>query len=138
MELNFRFHDFCYAIFEGTRYDLHNCYVAEYIGMKPDGAVFELRFRRNPHYAHLSHCSAETISVRCSGNVAVRFNDLVDVPGDIRSASFDVGYFDEHCDWDALLDDRLAEKQGFVGLHFDFSAGPTLRVIADKAEMSIC
>ena len=59
------------------------------------------------------------------------------MPVPLRGDTVEVAYFDDECDWDSILDEELADRQGFEGLHISFSGGFVLRIRADAAEVKI-
>ena len=131
---NFTIRAFAEVIVAGRAIDLHNLYAVSSIGTDLGGDAVTLRFRRD-HQWPGPDTLPEAVTLTCSGNLKMAFNDLVDAPLPLRDDAVAVAYFDEHCDWNSFLDEDLAAAHGFAGLHIGFSGGLVLRIRADVAEV---
>jgi hypothetical protein len=132
MEKNFTIHAFAELHSAGREIDIHNLYGAVELGTDLEGQTITLRFKRDHRWKGPERLP-ELVTLTCTGSLSIAFNDLIDTPVPLRTDCVDLGYYDDHCEWDAMLDEELAQRQGFVGLHFAFSGGLVLRVRAEKA-----
>lgn len=131
MQRNFKFDGFSVVHFEGQIIDLHNAYEIECIGTSAEGDTATLTFRRN-QYAINPKSLPDRISLRCTGNVKVAFNNLNHVIGPLNEEGIEVAYFDEHCDWDSLIDEEIAETQKPLGLHLQFMNDLVVRIYCES------
>ena len=127
---------FAEVIVANRAIDLHNVYQVTSISTDITGSALTLFFRRNPQSLGREGLP-EAVTLICSGNLKIAFNDLVDAPVPLREDAVEVAYYDEHCPWDAFLDEELAADHGFEGLHISFSGGLVLRVRSDVADVAI-
>jgi hypothetical protein len=133
---NFTLHAFGEVIVADRAIDLHNLYGAASISTDLSGDAVTLRFQRD-HQRPGPDGLPEAVIFTCSGNLNLAFSDLLDAPVPLRDDVVELAYYNEHCDWDAFLDEDLAATQGFEGLHLSFSGGLVLRIRADVAEVAI-
>lgn len=133
---NFTMHGFAELIVAGRTIDLHNLYCVAGITTDLAGGKLTVRFHRDHRWAGPDGVP-DAVTLTCSGNLRLAFNDLVDAPVPLREDAVELAYYDEHCDWDFFLDEDLAAKQGFEGLHLSFSGGLVLRIRAEIAEVTI-
>lgn len=136
VQKNFTIPDFSGVNVGGKAIDLHNLYGVVSIGTDPSGNAITLAFRRD-HQWPGPEGLPEKVTLTCSGNLQLAFNDLVDAPVPLREDAVEIAYYDEQCEWDAILDEQLAAAQGFVGLHVSFSGGLVLRVRSDVADLAL-
>jgi len=123
-------------VVEGRTVDLHNLYDARRIATDRAGAIATLVFERGHRWTG-SDRLPERVTLTCSGNLHIAFNDLCDAPVPLNKDAVELQYDDADCDWDEFLDERLAASQGFAGLHLSFSAGFVLRIRCDLAEITM-
>ena len=132
---NFVIHAFAEVIVADRAIDLHNLYGVANITTDQAGDRLTLRFNRDHRWPGPDGLP-EAVTLTCSGNLKLAFNDLVDAPVPLREDAVELAYFDEHCEWDSFLDEDLAAIQGFEGLQVSFSGGLVLRIRADVAEVT--
>lgn len=132
---NFSIHDFAEVIVDNRAIDLHNLYGVASISTDLAGDAITLRFQRDHQWSGPEGLP-EAVILTCSGDIKIAFNDLVDTPVPLRHDAVEVAYYDAHCGWDAFLDEDLAAKHGFEGLHVSFSGGLVLRIRADVAQVT--
>jgi hypothetical protein len=135
MQKNFTTPDLAAVVVADKHIDLHNLYGVVSIGTDVSGNAITLTFQRD-HQWPGPEGLPEKVALICSGNLQIVFNNLVDTPVPLREDAVEIAYYDEQCEWDAILDERLATAQGFAGLHVSFSGGLVLRIRADVAEVS--
>lgn len=133
---NFTIHAFAEVIIVDTTIDLHNLYGVASIRTDLAGDVVTLTFQRDHQWSG-PDTLPEAVTLTCSGNLKMAFNDLADAPVRLRDDAVEVAYYDADCEWDTFLDEELAATQGFEGLQFSFAGGLVLRIRADLAEMAI-
>lgn len=136
MHKNFSIHNFAEVIVDRKVVDLHNLYSVGSISTDRAGETLTVTFRRRSGWPGPEGLPAQ-VTLSCSGNLKIAFNNLVDSPVLLRDDAVEVAYYDDHCDWDSFLDESLAAVQGFQGLHLSFSGGLVLRVRSDVADMVI-
>ena len=130
MRRNFKFDGFSVIHFGGQIIDLHNAYDIECIGTSEDGDAATLTFRRNQHAINPERLP-ERVSLSCTGNVKVAINNLNHVVGPLNEEGIEVAYFDEHCDWDSLIDEETAATQKPLGLHLQFMNELVVRIYCE-------
>jgi hypothetical protein len=120
-------------ILDDRAIDLHNLYSPTIIGTDIAGDTITLIFERD-HGWEGPPGLPETVTLKCSGDLKVAFNNLADVPAALREEAIEIAYYDADCPWDHFLDEDLAATQGFEGLHVSFSGGLVLRIRCAVAE----
>jgi hypothetical protein len=115
--------------------DLHACYAARSIATDLSGQVATVTFRRKHEWPGPAYYPAE-LTLTCTGNVRVAFNDLVGEGEPLTEQSVTIGYYDALCGWNEWLDEDTAAAQGFEGLQIGFSNGLVLRSGSDAAELT--
>ncbi|WP_428028449.1 hypothetical protein [Altererythrobacter sp.] len=133
---NFTIQAFAEVIVADTTIDLHNLYGVASIRTDLAGDVVTLTFQRDRQWSG-PDTLPEAVTLTCSGNLKMAFNDLVGALAPLRDDAVEVAYYDADCEWDTFLDEELAASQGFEGLQINFSAGLVLRIRADLAEVAI-
>ena len=133
---NFTIYAFAEVIVADRAIDLHNLYDVASISTDLAGDAVTLRFQRN-HQWQGPDGLPEAVILTCSGNLKIAFKNLVDAPVPLREDAVELAYYDDHCEWNAFLDEDLATKHGFEGLHISFSGGLVLRIRADIAEVAL-
>ncbi|MBA2466307.1 MAG: hypothetical protein H0V46_01715 [Sphingomonas sp.] len=136
MRKNFSIHGFAEVIVAGKAIDVHNLYGVGTISTDRAGDTLTVRFQRDNKWPGPEGLPDE-VTLTCSGNLKITFNNLVTHPGDLRADAVEVAYYDEDCEWDFFLDESLAESQGFDGLHLSFSSGLVLRIRSNVAQMVV-
>jgi len=135
LKRNFQFDGFS-AIRWGDRFiDLHNAYDLESFGTDLAGSEVKLSFSRN-EYAIDPDKLPSKVTLCCTGNVRVAFNDLGEIAAPLDNEGIEIAYFDEGCDWISFLDEELARSQEPLGLHFSFINGLTVRIFCDEATLA--
>ncbi len=135
MQKNFSISNgFAEVIFAHQKIDLHNLYKISSIGTDTTGEIFTLVFDRNKKYRPYG-LLPERLTLTCSGDLKMGFNELSHLPVQPRDDSVELAYYDRHCGWDQFLDEELATTQGFEGLHISFSGGLVLRISCGVAEI---
>ncbi len=135
MKRNFEFDGISVVKWGDRVVDLHNAYELEGLGTDLNGSEFQLRFRRNGHAISPAGLPAH-VTLTCSGNVRVAFNDLCAIAAPINREGIEIAYFDEWCDWLSFLDEQLAERQEPQGLHLGFVNGFAVRIFCDEARFA--
>ena len=136
MRKNFSIHGFAEVMVARTAIDLHNLYSVSSITTDRAGDTLTVTFQRDNQLSGPEGLPT-VVTLTCSGNLRVAFNDLVDTPVPLRDDAVELAYYDEDCEWDSFLDESLAAFQGFEGLQLSFSGGLVLRIRSDVAEMVI-
>ena len=112
--------------------DLHNDYDLKSFGTDLEGGEVELNFSRNDHAFHPDGLP-EAVSVRCTGNVRIAFNNLNEIAAPLNDEGLNVAYFDDGCDWASFTTEDIAARQEPLGLHISFINGLAIRVFCDDA-----
>jgi hypothetical protein len=121
----------------GDRFiDLHNAYDLEVFGTDLSGSKVSLGFRRNAHAIDPDSLPSK-VTLICSGNVRVAFNDLCALAAPVDNEGIEIAYFDQGCDWLSCLDEELARRQEPQGLHISFINGFAVRIFCDEATFAI-
>jgi hypothetical protein len=129
---NFEF-DFVTVVRWSDRFvDLHNAYDLECFGTDLSGSEVKLAFGRNAHAIDPDRLPRR-VTLTCSGNVRMAFNNLSDIAAALDGEDIEIAYFDEGCDWLSFLDEDLARRQEPQGLHVSFGNGLVIRIFCDKA-----
>jgi len=115
--------------------DLHNDYNLKCFGTDLTGSQVKLSFTRN-EYATNSQLPSE-VTLSCTGNVSVAFNDLCDIAAPLDDEGIQIAYFDEECDWVSFLPEDIAATQHPLGLHVSFINGLVIRIFCDEAALSL-
>lgn len=134
VQKNFTIYAFAEIIVGGRTIDLHNLYGARSISTDRSGQAITLNFQRDHQWAGPDGLPEE-VTLTCSGNLKIAFNELVDAPVPLHDDAVEIAYYDAHCEWDEFLDEDQAVAQGFDGLHVSFSGGMVVRVRSDIAEV---
>ena len=134
MKRNFEFDHVTVVRWGDGVIDLHNAYDLERFGTSMGGGEVELTFSRNG-YA-IDPESPSSVTLTCSGNVRVAFNNLCAIAAPLDSEGIEVAYFDEGCDWSSFLDEEIARRQKPQGLHVSFINGFALRIFCDEATLA--
>lgn len=117
----------------GDRYiDLHNDYDLDSFGTDLAGSEVRLSFTRNEHAIDPDKLPSK-VSLACTGNVNVAFNNLDEIAAPLNDEGIEIAYFDEGCDWASFLDEDIARSQGPQGLHISFINGLVVRIFCDEA-----
>jgi hypothetical protein len=120
----------------GDRFiDLHNAYDLSRFGTDLDGGEVKLVFTRNGH-AIDPEALPSKVTLTCSGNVRVAFNDLAAIAAPLDDEGLELAYFDEGCDWLSFTDEQMARSQTPCGLHISFINGLAIRIFCDEASMA--
>jgi len=135
LKRNFEF-DHLTVVRWGDRFiDLHNAYDLHTFGTDMSGSEVKLTFRRND-YAIDPSILPSTVTLTCSGNVRVAFNNLSAIDAPLDSEGVEIAYFDEGCDWRSFLDEEIARRQEPQGLHVSFINGFAVRIFCDEATLA--
>lgn len=119
----------------GDRFiDLHNAYDLGHFGTEMSGSEVKLIFSRNGYAIDPSGLPS-SVTLTCSGNVRVAFNDLSAIAAPLDSEGIEVAYFDEGCDWLSFLDEEIARQQEPQGLHVSFTNGFAVRIFCDEVTL---
>lgn len=132
---NFKFGVISVAHWEGRLLDLHNDYDLEGFGTDLDGNAVSLNFVRNEHAIDPEALPLK-LTLACTGNVKVAFNDLAAVAAPLNDGGIELAYFDDACDWLSYLDEDVARSQEPRGLHVSFNSGLAIRIFCDRAMLS--
>lgn len=134
MDKNFTLYGFAEIHVEGAAIDIHNLYRAVSISTDLSGRSASLAFERD-HEQSSALKLPERVIIICTDDGGVAFNDLAQ-PLLLSENCVDLGYYSSECEWDSLLDEELAARQGCQGLAFMFDGGLVLRVRCRKARVS--
>ncbi|MGH6615788.1 hypothetical protein [Sphingomonas sp.] len=132
MKRNFQFDGVSVVKWGDRLIDLHNAYDLEAFGTDLSGSGVKLAFKRNAHAFRPDSLPSE-VTLNCSGNVRVAFNDLCAIAAPIDKEGIEIAYFDEGCDWLSFLDEQIARRQEPQGLHISFINGFAVRIFCDEA-----
>jgi hypothetical protein len=132
MKRNFEFDGFSVVRWDDRLIDLHNAYDLEGFGTDLDGSEVQLKFQRNGYVIEPDKLPLE-VTLTCSGNVKVAFNDLAAIAAPLNEEGIEIAYFDADCDWRSFLDEEIAQRQLPQGLHVSFVNGLALRAFCDEA-----
>ncbi len=132
MKRNFEFDVMSVVRWRDRFIDLHNAYDLEGFGTNFDGSEVLLRFTRN-ELAIEPEKLPSRVTLACTGNVAMAFNDLTEIAAPFDYEGIEIAYFDERCDWFSCLDEDMAAKQEPQGLHISFINGLVIRIFCDAA-----
>lgn len=97
-----------------------------------NGSQVDLRFQRNG-YAVEPEKLPSKVTLTCTGNVRVAFNDLGAIAAPLNDEGIEIAYFNEDCDWRSFLDEEIAGRNEPQGLHVNFVNGLTVRIFCDEA-----
>ena len=123
------------VIAEPAHIDLHNLYEAADVSTDARGETLTIRFVRD-HRWEGPPDQPELVTLRCSGDLRVAFTNLAGRAALVDEFGFEIAYFAEDCDWREFLDEELAERQGFAGLHVGFGDGLVVRIRCAEAEIT--
>lgn len=135
MKRNFEFDVMTIVKWDGKLIDLHNCYDLETFGTDFGGTVFEMAFRQNA-FAIPPHELPEMVTLSCSGNLRIVFNDLCAIAAPIVDEGIEIAYFNDECGWRSFLTEELAREWGVQGLHVSFVNGLTVRIFCDEVVLT--
>ena len=120
----------------GDRFiDLHNAYDLESFGTDLTGSEVKLSFTRNEHAIDSDKLPSK-VTLSCTGNVRVAFNDLGEITAPLDNEGIEITYFDEGCDWPSFLDEDIARSQEPLGLHVSFINGLAVRIFCNEATLA--
>jgi len=136
LERNFEFDGLSVIRWHDRFIDLHNAYDLESFGTELNGSEVALSFVRNEH-AIGPDMLPPKVTLRCTGNVRVAFNDLDAIAASLDDEGIEIAYFDEGCDWPSFLDENLAARQKPQGLHVSFINGFVVRIFCDMTTLDI-
>jgi len=135
LKRNFQF-DGISVVRWGDRFiDLHNAYDLKSFGTDLTGREVKLSFTRNEHAIDHDKLPSK-VTLSCTGNVRVAFNDLCEIAGPFDDEGIEIAYFDEGCDWLSFLDEGTAQSQEPLGLHVSFINGLAVRIFCDAATLT--
>lgn len=132
MKRNFELDHLTIVRWGGRSIDLHNDYDLEDFGTDMSGSEVKLAFSRNGHAIDASRLPAR-VTITCSRNVRVAFNNLSAIAAPLDSEGIEIAYFDEACDWLSFLDEEIARREEPQGLHVSFINGFAVRIFCDEA-----
>ena len=136
MRRNFRFDGFSVIRWQDQSIDLHNAYDLERFGTDPGGGEVELCFSRNEHAFDPDRLPFR-VSLRCTGNVRIAFNDLNRIAAPLNDEGIDIAYFDEAFDWPSFADEEIAAREEPDGLHVSFINGLVVRIYCELTTLEI-
>ncbi|HYD12499.1 MAG TPA: hypothetical protein VEC11_06605 [Allosphingosinicella sp.] len=116
--------------------DLHNLYTVAEISTDPRGETLVVRFDRDHGYEGPVD-QPEHVTLRCTGDLRLAVSNvaaLLDAPDEL---DFLIAYFDDDCGWGEFLDEDLAARQGFDGLHLGFGEDRVLRIRCADADITV-
>lgn len=134
MKRNFEFEPTTVICWGDRSIDLHNAYDLESFGTDMSGSEVKLSFRRNRHAIKPDELPSK-VTLTCSGNVRLAFNDLSAIAAPLNNEGIEIAYFDEGCDWLSCTDEELAHSQEPLGLHVSFINGLAFRIFCDEARL---
>ena len=133
MKRNFEFDGFSVIRWGDRSIDLHNDYELESLGSDITGSEARLAFTQIEHAEGLP----SKVTLTCTGNVTVAFNDLRALERSLQHEGIDLAYFAEDCDWQSFIDEEMARSQAPLGLHLGFSPSDlTIRIFCDEARLA--
>jgi hypothetical protein len=135
LKRNFEFDPMTVVRWGDRLIDLHNAYDLEGFGTDMSGSEVSLTFRRNRHAVDPGSLPSE-VTLTCSGNVRVAFNNLTALAAPLESEGIEIAYFDEGCDWPSFLDEEIARQQEPQGLHVSFINGFAVRIFCDEVALA--
>lgn len=135
LKRNFQFDGFSVVRWGDRFIDLHNAYDLESFGTDLTGSEVKLSFVRN-EYAIDPDKLPSKVTLSCTGNVRVAFNDLGQIAAPLDDEGIEIAYFDEGCDWPSFLDEDIARSQEPLGLHVSFINGLAVRIFCDEATLA--
>jgi hypothetical protein len=135
LKRNFEFDRFSVVRWGDAFIDLHNAYDLEGLGTDLTGSEVKLSFSRNEHAIGPDKLPLK-VTLVCTGNVRVAFNDLSAIEAPLDDEGIEIAYFDEGCDWLSFLDEDVARSQEPQGLHVSFINGLAVRVFCDEATLA--
>lgn len=135
MRRNFEFDGFSVIMWGDRFIDLHNAYDLRAFGTDLAGSAVELRFTRN-EYAIAPDTLPSEVTLACTGNVRLAFNDLTAIAASLEHEGIEIAYFNGACDWLSFLDEEMALSQKPEGLHIRFINGLAVRIFCDEATLT--
>lgn len=135
MRRNFEFDGFS-VLRWGTRFiDLHNDYDLVTFGTDLGGTETKLTFIQN-QYAIDAGSLPSNVTLACTGNVKLAFNDLNAIAAPLNDEGIEIAYFDDACDWLSFTDEKMAQTQEPQGLDVRFINGLVVRIFCDEATLT--
>jgi hypothetical protein len=131
---NFEFDGLSVIRWQDRLVDLHNAYDLVAFGTNLDGSEATLDFVRNRHAIAPERLPSK-VTLRCTGNVRIAFNDLGAIAAPVEQEGLEIAYFDQGCDWTSFLDEALAGRQEPLGLHLAFTNGFATRIFCDETRL---
>jgi hypothetical protein len=132
MRRNFAFDGITVVRWGKQGLDLHNDYDLRSFGTDLAATEARLTFNRNEH-AIAPDRLPEKVTLECTGNVRVAFNDLTALTASLGDEAVELAYFREGCDWTSFLDEKLARQSEPKGLDVRFTNGLVIRIACDEA-----
>ena len=132
MKRNFEFDRMTVVRWNDRFIDLHNAYDLERFGTDMSGSEVNLIFGRNAHAIDPDSLPSK-VTLTCSGNIRVAFNDLSAITAPLDDEGIEIAYFDEGCHWLSFLDEDIVQSQEPQGLHVSFINGFAVRIFCDEA-----
>jgi len=129
---NFEFDGFSVVRWGDRHIDLHNAYDLETFGTDLTGSAVYLTFTLNEHAIEPDKLPPK-VSLTCSGNMRLAFNDLGKIAAPLDDEGIEIAYFDEGCGWHSFLSEDMAQSQKPQGLHVTFTNGLAVRIFCDNA-----
>jgi len=135
LKRNFQFDGMSVVRWGDQHIDLHNAYDLESCGTSLTGDAVEICFKRNAHAIDPNSLPRE-VTLRCAGDVRIAFNDLCEIAVPVTNEGVEIAYFDEGCDWNSWLNERMAQRQGASGLHLSLGDGFAIRIFCNQVTFS--
>lgn len=132
MKRNFELDDFTVLRWDDKLVDLHNAYDLEQFGTSISGSEIKLTFCRNGYALDPSGLPL-SVTLTCSGNVRIAFNNLGAIAAPLDKEGIEIAYFDQDCGWQTFLDEKTARRYEPAGLHISFVNGFVIRIFCDQA-----
>ncbi len=135
MKRNFEFKPTTVICWGDRLIDLHNAYDLDGFGTDMSGNEVKLSFRRNG-YAIEPDGLPYKVTLTCSGNVRLAFNDLGAIAAPLNDEGIEIAFFDEGCDWLSFTDEEMTHLHKPLGLHVSFINGLAFRIFCDEATLA--
>ncbi len=132
MKRNFELDDFTVLRWDDKLVDLHNAYDLGQFGTNISGNEIKLIFCRNEYALDPSGLPL-SVTLTCSGNVRIAFNNLGTITAPLDKEGIEIAYFDPDCDWRTFLDEETARRYEPAGLHISFVNGLIIRIFCEQA-----
>lgn len=134
LKRNFQFDSVSVIRWNSRLIDLHNAYDLQGFGTDLSGSETSLNFTRNKNAIDPDTLPPK-VTLRCTGNVKLAFNDLGAIAAPLDDEGIEIAYFDQGCDWHSFLDEQIAARQEPQGLHVSFINGFVVRISCDMATL---